>query len=322
MRELTYIEAINEAQKNAMELSEDVVVMGQYVDSKAGIFGTTTGLVDEYGTDRVQDYPISEAGMTMAGMGAALEGVRPILCHQRTDFMLHSMDAIGNWLSLWYFKSNRKGALPVTIRMVVGKGWGQGPQHSKSIHAWFAHVPGIQVAMPATPFDAKGLLLESVFGETPTIIVEGRSLFTMKEHVPEVPYRVRFGEAKTHRVGGDVTIVGIGMMLPFALRAADLLAKKGIEAEVIDPRSIKPLDKQSLVASVEKTTRLVVCDPAWKSFGVSSEIMAVCLEDCSKPIKAQRVTLPDSHTPVSQTLESAYYPTEQDIVDKVKVTLP
>ena len=154
MRNLTYAAAINEAHKQSMELDSAVMVMGQLVDSEAGVFGTTLGLQEKFGSNRVQDFPVSEAVMTSAALGVALAGMRPVVVHHRLDFMLYSMDPIVNWLALWRFKSNKETDLPVTIRTIVGRGWGQGPQHSKSLHAWFAHVPGLTVAIPATPFDA------------------------------------------------------------------------------------------------------------------------------------------------------------------------
>ena len=178
-----------------MELSDSVIVLGQLVDYGPGVFGSTTGLVERFGPERVRDFPVSESAMTATGIGAAVAGCRPVLVHHRLDFMLYSMDAIVNWMALWRFKSNTQSSLPIVIRAIVGRGWGQGPQHSKSLHAWFAHVPGIKVAMPATAFDAKGLLLEAIFGENPVIIVEHRSLFTLKDRVPTMPYRVRFGRA-------------------------------------------------------------------------------------------------------------------------------
>src|SRR5689334_17889859 len=237
-RESTYAAAINEAQRQALELSEDVVILGQLADTPAGIFGTTSGLAEMFGTDRVQDFPVAENLMTATGMGASLVGMRPILVHQRLDFMLYSFDAIVNWLALWRFKSNGTSNMPITIRAIVGKGWGQGPQHSKSLHAWFAHLPGIRVAMPSTPYDAKGLLLESIFGECPSVFVEGRSLFSMAGAVPERPYRVRFGNAAVRRTGTDITLVGLGTMAPQLMRVAAELAKERIEAEVIDLRTL------------------------------------------------------------------------------------
>jgi len=184
-RELTYNNAIREALHQAMGASSEVIVLGQLVDYKSGVFGTTTGLVDVYGRDRVQDFPVSEAAMTSVALGAAVTGMRPVIVHQRVDFMLYSFDSIANWLALWHFKSNGKSTAPLVIRAIIGKGWGQGPQHSKSLHAWFAHLPGLKVAMPATAYDAKGILLESIFGEDPCVILESRSLFSQKSPVPE-----------------------------------------------------------------------------------------------------------------------------------------
>jgi pyruvate dehydrogenase E1 component beta subunit len=249
--------------------------------------------------------------------------MRPVLVHQRADFMMYSWDAIANWLSLWRFKSNGTSAVPVTIRVIVGKGWGQCPQHSKSPHAWFAHLPGLQVAMPATAYDAKGLLLESIFGENPSIIVENRSLFSREDHVPEVPYRLRYGQAVVRRTGGDVTLVAIGMMVPIALRAASQLAEESIQVEVIDPRTVSPIDRETVVKSVVKTKRLVVADPGWHSAGVAAEIMALVCEEIGHKLAAnpQRVCLPDSHTPMSAPLEQEYYPSDETIAEAVRTCL-
>src|SRR5437867_11411963 len=277
-RELSYAAAINEAQRQALELNEDVIVLGQLADMPTGIFGTTSGLVDRFGPGRVQDFPVAENLMTATAMGASLVGMRPIIVHQRLDFMIYSLDAIVNWLALWRFKSNGLSNMPVTIRAIVGKGWGQGPQHSKSLHAWFAHLPGMRVALPATADDAKGLLLESIFGECPAIFVEGRNLFSMKAEVPEMAYRVRFGEAVIRRAGKDVTIVVIGNMVPIALRAASTLQEEGVEVEILDPRTLSPLDMETIFASVAKTRRLVVADPAWGSFGAAAEIISRAAE--------------------------------------------
>jgi pyruvate/2-oxoglutarate/acetoin dehydrogenase E1 component len=322
-RQLSYAEAIREATDQAMALCEKVVVLGQLVDTKSGIFGTTTGLVDKYGGDRVQDFPVAENLMTATAMGAALTGLRPVICHQRLDFMIYSLDAIVNWLALWRFKSNEKSAMPVTIRTIVGKGWGQGPQHSKSLHAWFAHLPGLRVAVPATAYDVKGLLLESIFSETPTIFVEGRGLYSMTDHVPEQPYRVEFGRAVVRRTGKDLTLVAIGNMVPIALRAAATLEKEGVDVEIVDPRTLTPLDRKAICDSVFKTRRLVVADPSWFSFGAAGEIIASVAENLGGRLKANpvRVTLPDSHTPMSMALEPEYYPEEHDLVSAVQAVL-
>jgi pyruvate dehydrogenase E1 component beta subunit len=322
-RQLSYAKAILEATDQAMTLCPEVIVLGQLVDTKSGIFGTTTGLVDKHGADRVLDFPVSENLMTAAAMGASLTGLRPVIAHQRLDFMLYSLDAIANWLALWRFKSNGSSAMPVTIRTIVGKGWGQGPQHSKSLHSWFAHLPGLRVAVPATAYDAKGLLLESIFSETPAIFVEGRGLYSMTDDVPEEPYRVRFGQAVVRRAGKDATIVAIGSMVPLAMKAAALLEKDGVDVEVVDPRTLTPLDRRTICDSAFKTGRLVVADPAWHSFGAASEIITTVAENLGDKLKAKpvRVTLPDSHTPMSMTLEPEFYPDETDIVAAVKKTL-
>ncbi len=322
-RSLSYAKAILEATDQAMTLSPDVVVLGQLVDTRSGIFGTTTGLVDKHGPERVQDFPVAENLMTATAMGAALTGLRPVICHQRLDFMVYSLDAIVNWLGLWRFKSNMQSGMPVTIRTIVGKGWGQGPQHSKNLQAWFAHIPGLRVAVPSTAYDAKGLLLEAIFGETPTLFVEGRGLYSMTDEVPEKPYRVRFGQAAVRRAGTDATLVAVGMMVPLALRAAALLEKDGVSVEVVDPRTIAPLDRRTICDSAFKTRRLVVADPTWQSFGSSAEIIACVTENLGDKLRAKpvRVTLPDSHTPMSSALEAEYYPDEHDIVAAVRRTL-
>jgi pyruvate dehydrogenase E1 component beta subunit len=290
------------------------------VDYKSGIFGTTTGLADKFGTDRVQDFPVAEAVMTSTAIGAAATGLRPVIVHQRLDFMLYSLDAIVNWMSLWRFKSGGKSNMPVTIRAIVGRGWGQGPQHSKSLHAWFAHLPGLRVAVPATAYDVKGLLLESIFGEDPTIIIEGRSLYSQTDHVPETPYRVRFGHAAVRRGGSDLTLVAIGMMVPVALRVAEALAKEQIGIEVLDLRTVSPLDRKTICESVAKTGRLVVADPAWYSVGVAGEVIATVAETVGDKLKTKpaRVCLPDSHTPMSMALEKLYYPSDEVVANVVR----
>jgi acetoin:2,6-dichlorophenolindophenol oxidoreductase subunit beta len=322
-RALSYAGAINEALRQAMELCEDVVVFGQLVDYKSGIFGTTTGLVEQFGPQRVQDFPVSENLMTATAMGAALAGLRPVIVHQRLDFMLYSLDAIANWLALWYFKSAGKSSVPVTIRAIVGKGWGQGPQHSKNLQAWFAHLPGLRVAVPATADDAKGLLLESIFSETPAIFIEGRGLFSMTAQVPEKPYRVRFGKSVVRRAGGDVTLVAIGSMVPPALRAAAALESEGVGVEVLDPRTLSPLDVEGICVSAAKTRRLVVADPAWQSYGAAAEIVAAVAERLGPDLKSKpvRVCLPDSHTPMSMKLEKEYYPDEAALAAAIRKLL-
>lgn len=318
--EISYGDALNQGLRQAMELDDGVVVLGQLVDYAPGVFGSTSGLVERFGAARVRDFPVSESVMTAAAIGGALTGLRPVLVHHRLDFMLYSMDAIVNWMALWRFKSNKQSTLPIVIRAIVGRGWGQGPQHSKSLHAWFAHVPGIKVAMPATAYDAKGLLLESIFGQDPVIIIEHRSLFSLKDSVPEVPYRVRFGQAAIRRRGKSLTIAAIGALVPFALRVASRLEADGIDCEVLDLRTVAPLDMDAICSSVEKTGRLCVMDPAWQSFGVSAEIVSRVVERSMASLRAApvRISHPDSHTPMSSALEAAYYPNEGTVIEKLR----
>lgn len=320
MRKITYAEAINEALHQAMELSRDVIVIGQLVDCKPGIFGTTKGLADKFGRDRVRDFPNAEGVMTSTAIGAALTGMRPVLVHPRIDFMMYSLDPIVNWLSLWKFKSNGKSNLPVTIRAIVGKGWGQGPQHSKSLHAWFAHLPGVRVAMPATAYDVKGLLLESIFGENPVIFIEQRSLYSMIDDVPPEAYRVKFGRAVVRRPGADITLAAMGAAVPLALRAAELLIKESIDVEVIDLRTVSPIDKKSIEKSVLKTRCLAVADFGWHYAGIAAEIIAGAAETCGGQFKANplRITLPDSHTPMSSVLEEKFYFNEETIAGRIR----
>jgi len=320
---MTYAEAINHGTHQAMELNNDVMIMGQLIDYKPGIFGTTVGLFEKFGEKRVRDFPVAESLMTSAGIGAAVTGKRVILVHIRIDFMMYALDAIVNWLSLWRFKSNNESNIPLVIRAIVGRGWGQGPQHSKSFHSWFAHLPGIKVAMPATAFDAKGLLLESVFSEDPSIIIEHRSLFNLKDQVPVEPYRVKYGQAVVRKKGKDITLVAIGCLVIDALKAAKTLEADGISVEVIDPRTLSPLDIDTISKSVSKTKRLIVADPGWHSFGAASEIISLISEKKLYEMKSNpiRLTLPDSHTPMSKPLEANYYLKQEDFILAIKNSL-
>lgn len=320
---LSYSGAINAALHQALEINEKVFVFGIGADGKTGVFGTTTGLVDRFGPKRVFDTPISEQAMTALGVGAANAGLRPVIVHQRLDFMLYSMDQIVNWAALWRFISGGKAKMPLTIRAIVGKGWGQGPQHSKSLHSWFAHIPGLQVVMPGSPADAKGLLLSSIMSDDPTIFIEGRSLFSMMEDVPDRPYFIRLGKAFVRRPGRDVTLVSFGSMIPPAIEAADRLATEGIEVEIIDLRSLMPLDLEAIIASTARTGRLVVAEPGWLRFGAAAEIVAAVTESIGDHLKARprRVAWPQTYVGTSAPLEDDFYPTAQDLIEACRATV-
>ena len=313
---LSFAQAINAALRQALELDPGVFVYGIGADGPAGIFGTTAGLVEKFGPKRVFDTPIAEAGLSALAAGAASNGLRPVLVHQRLDFMLYSVDQVVNWMAPWRFMSGGRAKMPVTIRAIIGKGWGQGPQHTKSLHAWFAHVPGLQVVMPGSPADAKGLLLSSIMSDDPTLFIEGRSLFSMQEDVPDAPYFIRLGEALVRRSGHDVTLVTMGSMIPLSLQAADTLAKSTISAEVVDIRCLMPLDVESIIASVRKTGRLVVAEPGWRMYGAAAEIIATVAEALGRDMRSRprRVTWPQSAVPTGSRLEEQFYPTSEDIV--------
>jgi acetoin:2,6-dichlorophenolindophenol oxidoreductase subunit beta len=318
--ELSFGEAINAALAQAMELDPSVFVYGIGADGKGGIFGSTTGLVERFGPRRVFDTPIAEQALTGMALGAATAGLRPVLVHQRFDFMLYAADPIVNWMAPWRFISGGRAKVPLTLRVIVGKGWGQGPQHSKSLHAWFAHVPGLQVVLPASPADAKGLLLSSIFSDDPTLFVEARALYSMRELVPNQPYFIRLGEALTRRAGGDITVVALGSMIPTSLQAADELASNGIEAEIIDLRCLMPLDLEAVVQSVRRTGRLVVVEPGWRMYGAAAEIIAGVVEALGPRLKTapQRITWPHAYVGTSSALEAKFYPTSADIVTACK----
>lgn len=319
MREISFCQAINEAQHQAMEQDERVFLMGEGVDDPRAIFGSTKGLKERFGKERVFDIPLAENGMTGVAVGAALAGMRPIMTHQRLDFTLYAMDQIVNHAAKRSYASGGLQSVPLTIRAIVGRGWGQGPQHSQSLQAWFSHVPGLKVVMPATPYDVKGLLLTSIWDNNPVIFIEYRRLYDEVGPVPEEPYNLPIGKGIVRCAGKDATIVAISYMVLEAVWARQLLDRAGIEVEIIDPRTLKPLDEEVILQSVRKTGRLVIADTGWKTCGVAAELAALAAEKCFYYLKAPviRVTLPDVPTPTSRALEEAFYPGSREIVKAV-----
>lgn len=323
MRQLKYREAIDEATRQAMAKDERVFVMGVGVDDPKGIFGTTRGAFEEFGSSRVFDTPLSEAALTGMGVGAAMRGFHPLLVHARNDFLLLTMDQIANNAAKWRYMCGGKLKVPLTIRAIIGRGWGQAAQHSQSLQAVFAHVPGLSVIMPATPADAKGLLMTALSSESPVVCLEHRWLYDKSGPVPEEPYYTPFGVGAVVRPGRDVTIVAVSHMVLEALQAAEVLAAEGIEAEVVDPRTLRPLDSALICRSAARTGRLVIADTGWRSYGVSAEIAARAAEELWGVLKApvRRVALPEVPTPASSVLETAYYPGPREIVAAVKQCL-
>ncbi|MBI4505445.1 MAG: alpha-ketoacid dehydrogenase subunit beta [Chloroflexi bacterium] len=314
-RELGFAQAINEALDLCLANDPAVYVVGLGVPDPKGIFGTTLGLQQKYGSDRVMDMPTSEGGMTGVAIGSALVGMRPIMTHQRVDFALLAIEQIVNQAAKWHYMFGGKMRVPLVIRMIVGRGWGQGPQHSQSLQAWFAHVPGLKVVMPATPYDAKGLLIASVEDDSPVIFIEHRWLHNIVGHVPEGLYRVPIGEARVVREGRDLTIVAMSYMTLEALRAAELLRADGVEAEIVDVRTVRPLDEALILASVRKTGRAVALDTSWKTAGFAAEIVARIAEEVFADLKAppRRAALPECPTPTTPALANRYYPRAADI---------
>jgi acetoin:2,6-dichlorophenolindophenol oxidoreductase subunit beta len=318
-REITYAQAILEATDQCMDADPSVYIMGLGVPDPKGIFGTTLGLKDKYGDRRVMDMPVSENAMTGVAIGSAIRGMRPILTHQRVDFMLLSLDQLINNAAKWHYMFDGKMRVPMVIRIIIGRGWGQGPQHSQSLQALFAHIPGLKVVMPSTPYDSKGLLVSSIEDDNPVIFLEHRWLHHIFGEVPEEIFRVPLGKANVLQEGKDVTVVSTSHMALESFRAVKFLRNKGVEAEVIDLRTIKPLDEETILNSVRKTGRLVVVDGDWKFLGLSAEIIAMVTEKVFNHLKAPpcRVAFPDIPTPTSRVLSDEFYPGVINIINAV-----
>jgi len=322
-RKLSYVAAIREALELALSRDERVFVMGQGVDDPVGMFGITLDLHKKYGEDRVFDTPLSENALTGVATGAALTGMRPIYMHNRPDFLLLAMDQIVNHASKWSYMFGGRIHVPIVIWAAVGRGWGGAAQHTQTLQSLFMHVPGLRLVMPSRPYDAKGLLITSIADNNPVIIIEHRWLFRQTGYVPEGLYTIPFGRGVVRRPGKDITIVAISYMVIEALSAAQELQAQNIDVEVIDPRTLKPLDEEIILSSVKKTGRLIVADTGWKTGGVGAEIAALVAEKGFEYLKApvRRLASPDIPTPASYTLEAKFYPGKADIVSHCKEIL-
>jgi pyruvate dehydrogenase E1 component beta subunit len=319
MAVITFAQAINEALTEAMSQDENVLCYGLGVPDPKGVFGTTLGLQEKFGPERVFDMPTSENAMTGIGIGAALFGMRPVITHQRLDFALLSMDQLVNNAAKWRFMFGGQRGIPLTVRMILGRGWGQGPTHSQNLQAWFAHIPGLKVVMPSTAADAKGLLLSSIFDPDPVIFLEHRWLHSVIGEVPIGDTRTPLGEAKVARAGTDITIVSMSYMTVEALHAANFLESQGISCEVIDLRTIKPLDWQTIMDSVGSTGRLLALDSGFTTGSVAGEVVArVAMEKFNLlKISPARLAMPDIPEPTSSALTKGFYVRAPDIAEKV-----
>ena len=319
MREITMAQALNEALFHCMEEDERVFVLGEGVVT--GTFGITKGLVNRFGRERVINTPLSEAGFTGMGVGAAASGMRPVVEIMMMDFIAVPMDMIANQAAKMHYISGGQICCPIVFRVAAGGGSGRGAGalHSQNLSAWFMHVPGIKVVIPSTPYDAKGLLISSIHDPNPVLFVEFRLTYADKGPVPEAPYEIPLGEADIKREGEDVTLVASGRMVPIALQAAEALAQKGIDAEVVDLRCLVPLDEETIIESVRKTGRLVTIDESYERAGAGSEVTAVVMRKMSS-LKAPVLTIacPNAPVPVSPFLEKLYYPNAATVATRIE----
>ena len=323
-REITYREAIREAMVEAMREDESVFLLGEDVGVYGGAFGVSRGMVEEFGADRVVDTPLSEAGFVGLCAGAALMGMRPIAEIQFSDFITHCMDQLVNQAAKLRYMFGGEGTVPMVVRTPGGAGTGAAAQHSQSLEAWFVHVPGLKVVMPSTPYDAKGLLFAALDDLNPVIFYEHKLLYNRKGDVPEEPYRVPLGEAVVSREGEDVTIVAAGLVHRFALEAAEALADGGIEAEVVDLRTLSPMDHAAVARSVERTGKLVVVEEDVKTAGWGAEVVARIVESESfyaLDRAPARVAGADVPIPYNKKLEAYIRPSPEKVVDAVKALL-
>ena len=317
VRELSFAQAIQEALAIAMKADDRVFLMGEDIGVYGGAFQVTGDLIERFGEDRVMDTPISELGGAGVAVGAALTGSRPVFEFQFSDFSALAMEQIVNQAAKLRYMLGGAVSVPVVFRLPTGSGTGAAAQHSQSLEAWFAHVPGLKVVEPTTPHDVKGMLLAAIADPDPVLFFEHKLLYKTKGPVPEGHYTVPLDKAEVRRAGRDVTIVAVGIMAPRAMEAAAELAKSGIEAEVIDPRSLRPLDMPAIIASVRKTTRLICVYEGVKTLGIGAEISAAIAEsEAFAYLDAPIIRLGGAESPIpySPVLEKAAVPQIADIV--------
>jgi pyruvate dehydrogenase E1 component beta subunit len=315
VRELTFGQAVREALAEEMRRDPRVFIIGEDVAEAGHPFKVLTGLVEEFGPDRVIDTPISEAGFVGIAVGAAMTGMRPVVDIMFGDFITLAMDQIVNQAAKVHYMSGGKLRVPLVVRTTLGATRRSAAQHSQSLHAWLSHIPGLKVALPATPCDAKGLLKAAIRDDNPVIVFEDKMTYQLKGPVPGDDYVIPLGVADVKRVGRDVTIVATSSMVHVALAAADLLAREGIEAEVVDPRTTVPLDAQTLVASARKTGRALVVDEGYEQYGVTGEIASVIAEGAFYDLDAPVRRIGAMHVPVpfSPVLEDLTVPTAERV---------
>jgi len=320
MREIKYVEALNEALRQEMELDSSVIIMGEDVGPYDGMFKVTKDLWKQFGEERVRDTPISEAGFTGCAIGAAATGLRPVVEIMFMDFITIAMDQIVNQAAKMHYMFGGKLEIPMVIRTNMGAGRSSAAQHSQSLQAWFAHIPGLKVVMPSDPYDAKGLLIAAIRDKNPVLFLEHKFLYPIKGYVPKEVYTVPIGKAAIKREGKDVTIVATSMMVYKALKVAEKLSQEGIDVEVVDVRTISPLDRETIVQSVKKTGRVVISDEGYTSFGVGAEFATAIMEEAFDYLDAPivRVCAPDVPVPFAPSIEKLVSPSEEQLIAGVK----
>jgi acetoin:2,6-dichlorophenolindophenol oxidoreductase subunit beta len=319
-REISLAQAVNEALAEELRRDPTVFVIGEDVAEAGTPFKVLSGLVDEFGPQRVLDSPISEAGITGIGLGAAMTGMRPVVDIMFGDFMTLVMDQVVNQAAKVHYMSGGRLKAPLTVRTTLGATRRSAAQHSQSLHAWVAHIPGLKVALPATPYDAKGLLKSAIRDDSPVVVFEDKMMFATKGPVPEEEYTLPFGVADVKREGEDVTLVATSSMVYVALEAAEELAREGVSAEVVDPRTLVPLDRETIVGSAVKTGRAIVLDEGHQSYGASAEIAAVIGEGAFFHLDAPvtRAGAMDVPIPFSPVLEDQTVPTAESVFELAK----
>ena len=317
LRELTFAQAIREALAEEMRRDPNVCIMGEDVAEAGTPFKVLSGLVEEFGKDRVLDTPISEAGFTGMAVGAAMTGLRPVVDIMFGDFITLTMDQMVNQAAKVHYMSGGKWKVPMVMRTTLGATRRSAAQHSQSLHAWFSHVPGLKVALPSTPYDAKGLLKAAIRDENPVVFFEDKMMYKLKGHVPTEEYTIPLGVADIKREGCDITIVATSSMVQVALGAATLLEETSISAEVIDPRTTWPLDEKTLIESAKKTSRVIVLDEGYERYGVTAEIASVIAEGAFYDLDAPVKRMGAMHVPIpfSPPLEDVTVPTEQTVFE-------
>jgi pyruvate dehydrogenase E1 component beta subunit len=322
-RRLTYAEAVQEAFDQALAIDPRAYLMGQGVNDPKGMFGTTVGLRDKHGDRRVFDTPLAENGLMGIAVGSAIAGQRPIYLHNRPDFLLLALDQLANHAAKWSFMTAGQVSVPLVVWACIGRGWGSAAQHSQALQATFAHFPGLKVVAPGTAYDAKGLLMSAVADPDPVVVIEHRYNFKLVGPVPEEPYLVPIGKGVIRRRGADLTIVTSSQLLHESFVAAGQLAREGIEAEIVDLRTLKPFDAELVLESVSRTGRLLVADTGWKTCGYAAEIAALVAEEAFDRLRApvRRVCSADVPTPAGYTLEQAFYIGAAEIAAAARATI-